>query len=442
MRSFIVVGAGVFGSWTSLTRARAGHRVTLLDQAGPGNEHSSSAGESRIIRSAYGADEIYTVMAQQALRQWTDFFRAEEQQACFRKTGVLWLAPAAEQSIWQARAIFERLHIPHEWLDARAMAKRYGQFHIPANAVALHEPEAGALLAERSIAAVMRAALASGVAYETAQVLPPAVCDGPLRSLATTDGRRREADCFIFACGSWLPKLFPALGPLFAPTRQELFFFASPEGSPEFSDGALPIWIDQTDEKIAYGFPDFGSGVKLGFHRLGPPIDPDAPRQAPDAQSIGEAARYLAERLPRMKGSPVRETHVCHYENTSSGDFVIDPHPAMENVWLLGGGSGHGFKHAPGCRLPAASHGRKEATQATLHPAVQNRGRRACALRLTTSETAGKASAAFLAPPRKPPRASPALPNRAPLPSSRDTGRTGPGFGRHANRRLLASARS
>jgi glycine/D-amino acid oxidase-like deaminating enzyme len=26
---------------------------------------------------------------------------------------------------------------------------------------------------------------------------------------------------------------------------------------------------------------------------------------------------------------------------------VIDRHPAWENAWLVGGGSGHGFKHGP-----------------------------------------------------------------------------------------------
>jgi glycine/D-amino acid oxidase-like deaminating enzyme len=26
---------------------------------------------------------------------------------------------------------------------------------------------------------------------------------------------------------------------------------------------------------------------------------------------------------------------------------LIDRHPAFENVWLAGGGSGHGFKHGP-----------------------------------------------------------------------------------------------
>jgi sarcosine oxidase len=38
---------------------------------------------------------------------------------------------------------------------------------------------------------------------------------------------------------------------------------------------------------------------------------------------------------------------VCQYENTWNGDFLVDRHPDFDNVWIAGGGSGHGFKHGP-----------------------------------------------------------------------------------------------
>ena len=107
----VVVGAGVFGAWTALSLSKAGHQVTVVDHQGPANSRSSSTGESRIIRSAYGADEIYTVMARRCLQLWTDFLREENRLDCFLKTGVLWMAQAEEASIWQAKAIFERLGI-------------------------------------------------------------------------------------------------------------------------------------------------------------------------------------------------------------------------------------------------------------------------------------------------------------------------------------------
>ena len=56
---------------------------------------------------------------------------------------------------------------------------------------------------------------------------------------------------------------------------------------------------------------------------------------------------YLGFRFPGMKDAPLVETRVCQYENTPDNHFIIDPHPAAENVWIIGGGSGHGFKHGP-----------------------------------------------------------------------------------------------
>jgi glycine/D-amino acid oxidase-like deaminating enzyme len=56
---------------------------------------------------------------------------------------------------------------------------------------------------------------------------------------------------------------------------------------------------------------------------------------------------YVAKRFPALREAPIAETRVCQYENTSNGDFLIDCHPEMENVWFAGGGSGHGFKHGP-----------------------------------------------------------------------------------------------
>ena len=56
---------------------------------------------------------------------------------------------------------------------------------------------------------------------------------------------------------------------------------------------------------------------------------------------------YLARRFPALASQPLNESRVCQYENTSSGDLIIDRHPDAANVLIVGGGSGHGFKHGP-----------------------------------------------------------------------------------------------
>ena len=64
-------------------------------------------------------------------------------------------------------------------------------------------------------------------------------------------------------------------------------------------------------------------------------------------KGLAEARSFLSQRFPALADAPLVESKVCQYENTSSGDFLIDRHPEFPNLWLIGGGSGHGFKHGP-----------------------------------------------------------------------------------------------
>ena len=347
-QTLVIVGAGAFGSWIALLAQRQGYQVTLVDKRGPANELSSSTGESRIIRSAYGSDEIYTAMAQQSLSAWKELFSAEGHPGCFRETGVLWIAKAAEPSVHEAQVIFDKLAIPHELLTHDMLARRFQQMRIAADSVALFELGAGALLAERSSETVFGAAIREGVRYQEATIAPPISEAGSIQWIETASGQRIYADAFIFAAGSWLPKLFPAvLGNVIRPTRQVLFFFDVAERSLDFGPQAFPCWVDESDANIAYGIPDLGNGLKLGFHQLGPPFDPDHGDRDVAPSLASQATDYLRSRFQGISSARLRSTRVCHYENTPFGDFLIDRHPAIENVWLCGGGSGHGFKHAP-----------------------------------------------------------------------------------------------
>jgi glycine/D-amino acid oxidase-like deaminating enzyme len=207
------------------------------------------------------------------------------------------------------------------------------------------EPDSGVLIARRAVQAVVRAAIKAGVEYLQDAVVPPN--NESLNYLSTVNGHRISAGQFVFACGAWLPKIFPqVLSSRIHPTRQEVFYFGTPPGDQRFGPPALPAWIDFKDEM--YGLPDIeGRGIKIAIDRHGPPFDPDNGDRVPSREGLHEVRRRLAERLPALQTAPVSEARVCQYENTSNGDFLIDRHPLFENVWLVGGGSGHGFKHGP-----------------------------------------------------------------------------------------------
>ena len=356
-----VIGAGVFGAWTSYELIRGGAKVVLVDAYGPGNSLASSGGESRIIRMGYGADLIYTQMAQRSLVQWKELLGSS---GLFQPTGVLWLAREKDA---YCEAIFETLtrsRVPFEKLNRDQLVRRYPQLEFGQVAWGILELESGVLLARRAVQAVVERVQESGGTYLGEQVLPLEVMTNQegvgqnpvgslnqgtpkLSSLETAGGRKIRADAFVFACGPWLPKLFPGLlADLIHVTRQEVFFFGTPAGDDWFGPDKLPAWIDFND--LIYGLPNLDNrGVKIAIDEHGPEFDPDSGERIVSSESGAAVRRFLSRRIPKLANAPVVETRVCQYENTSNGDFLIDRHPAFENVWLAGGGSGHGFKHGP-----------------------------------------------------------------------------------------------
>jgi sarcosine oxidase len=341
-----VVGAGVFGAWVAWHLGRRGRRVLLLDAYGPGNARASSAGESRIIRMGYGSDEIYTRWSQRSLVQWKEFFAAAGRRELFHETGVLWLAGEGDARIRETAGTLARCGVAFEQIDRRSLERRYPQIGLDGIATGLLETGSGVLMARRSVAAVVADAVAHGVEYRVADVVGPRQSVG-VASIATRAGERIEAEQFVFACGAWLGKIFPeVLGERIFPSRQEIFFFGVPAGDVRFAPPALPTFLFQGDE--SYGMPDLENrGFKIALDRHGPRVDPDTQSRIVSEEAAEQVRRYVARRFPGLRGAPIVETRVCQYENTSSGDFLIDRHSEMDNVWFVGGGSGHGFKHGP-----------------------------------------------------------------------------------------------
>ena len=341
-----VVGAGVFGAWTALALARRGKRVLLLEAYGPGHSRSSSGDEARIIRMGYGADEIYTRWAERSLTQWKELFLATRTEALFQPTGVLWLADAENEAQRATREVLTRCGVKFVEMDRAALAERYTQIDLAGIENGLYEPESGVLMARRAVAATVAEALRLGVEYRTAQVSARQEA-GAISHITTGGGESIAAGEFVFACGAWLGKTFrKVLGDRIFPTRQIVFYFGAPAGDERFSSPALPTFLFKTDE--SYGMPNLESrGLKIGLDQHGERVDPDTQSRIVTQSEIEQIRKYVGWRFPALKDAPIVETRVCQYENTSSGDFLIDRHPETSNVWLVGGGSGHGFKHGP-----------------------------------------------------------------------------------------------
>ena len=341
----VVIGAGVFGAWTALLLRRSGLSVTLLDAFGAGHTRSSSSGASRVIRIGYGHETLYSQWAQRSLVAWQELSR-ERRQELFTKTGVLWMAREDDASTDETIETLGQLGVPFETLDRVQLEGRYPQLNFGLVARGLLEPKSGVILARRAVQAVVEQAVKQSVDYRVTAAMPPTT-SGHLESVHTTDGDEIRAGTYVFACGPWLPKLFPTLlGPRIHPTRQEVFFFGTEPGDRRFAPPAMPAWVDFAGG--VFGLPDLeGRGFKIGLDHHGAPFDPDTGERLISADALQVARMILARRVPSLEHAPLLESRVCQYSNSWNGDFLIDRHPDIDNVWLVGGGSGHGFKHGP-----------------------------------------------------------------------------------------------
>jgi sarcosine oxidase len=340
----MVIGAGVFGAWTAYTLTRSGARVLLVDAYGAGNSRSSSSGESRIIRMGYGADEVYTRWSQRALQLWQQFDR-ETSARIFHRTGVLWFGREGAQNAVDTLAALANAGVPHKKLSRAEIEKRFPQIACADGEFAIYEPESGALMARRGVQKVVEEFQRLGGTYQIAETEAPAG-SGNVPALASWSGESFGAQNYVFACGAWLAKIFPdLLGRRIFPSRQEIYFFGVPPGDRGYSAGNFPTWLDVNS--LMYGIPDIeGRGFKVASDLHGPAVDPDLVERVA-GETLPLVRDYVRRRFPALRDAPVIESRVCQYENTSSGDFLIDRHPDFDNVWLVGGGSGHGFKHGP-----------------------------------------------------------------------------------------------
>jgi sarcosine oxidase len=343
-----VIGAGAFGGWTALHLLEAGAKVTLLDAWGPGNSRSSSGGETRVMRGTYGPDQPYTEMAARALSLWRKYERKWKRRFLHR-SGVLWMATGRDDAFERGSVkMLRAAKIKFQELSFSHMRKRWPQINFEGVEWGIFEPECGYLEARGSCHAVLEAFIAAGGKHRQAAVQGGELESGSLPGLQLSDGSKIKADTYAFACGPWLGALFPeTVGNLIRATKQDVFFFGPPAGDNRFSHESMPVWADHRG-KFRYGIPGSDRrGFKIADDTRGPDFDPTQGDRVVSAETLREIREYVAFRFPALKNAPLVETRVCQYEQTPDSHFLLDRHPRNENVWLLGGGSGHGFKHGP-----------------------------------------------------------------------------------------------
>jgi glycine/D-amino acid oxidase-like deaminating enzyme len=343
----------VFGAWSAKFLTDARHRVTLIDAYGPANSRASSADHSRVIRAGYGADAIYSHWATDSWPHWA-WLQEQSGRPLITRTGAVFLGEPDNAYVRATHTTLTHLGIAAETIEAAALQARYPQIAVDDLGVTVFEPGAGVIRARDAVQTLVRHLVSAGVTYRQELVLPIDE-QSPTLEVRTQAGADVDADAYVFACGPWLPKLFPqTIGGRIRATRQEVLYFGVPPGIRGFSARELPVWIDFAAG--AYGIGDVdGQGFKVGIDRHGVVVDPDTLDRAIDASLVAATRTSVGRRFPALADAPLVDARVCQYENTSSGDFLIDRHPLWPHCWIVGGGSGHGFKHGPAVGQHVAS---------------------------------------------------------------------------------------
>lgn len=331
----VVVGAGVFGAATADALATRGWHVTLIERFEPGHPRASSGGHSRLLRSAHGAQPWYTAMAWAARTGWRTL-EADTSRSLLLETGLVWFA--RDDTGWEADSFdtCADAGVPVERLTPDEVAALYPSVRTDDLAFGLWEPHGGVLRATDAVRALVVRAQAAGARLRTGTA---AVAER--RDAVRVDNDVLRADRIVWACGPWTVTLWAHRVSL-AVTQQDVCFFAVPDG---WRADQVPAWVDFRGG--AYGLGDLdGHGVKCSSDRQGPPANPDGDR-VPHPDNLRRADEILAHRFPALTDAPRASVRVCQYTTTADTEFVIAPLDDDRCQWIVGGGSGHGFKHGP-----------------------------------------------------------------------------------------------
>lgn len=340
----IVVGLGAHGGATAYQFAKRGDKVLGLDRFRVPHENGSTHGESRIIREAYHENPAYVPLVQRAYELWEELER-DHGQRLFVQTGGLMISAPRVGTFAGAKASADLYGLKHEILNAADLRRRFPAFHPAANEKALLEPRAGALLLPVTLEAQLAAAKKHGAELRFDE---PATSWSANESGVVVRTARGEyqADRLVIAAGAWIPELVADLKLPLKVERQVMFWFKPKKNAANFRPDRFPVFIWESENGHSiYGFPDLGSGFKMGIHHEGAFVDPNTVDRTPTQEDERRIREDLARCFPDADGRPIA-AKVCLYTDTPDTVFILDRHPRHQNVVIASCCSGHGFKFA------------------------------------------------------------------------------------------------
>ena len=345
----IVIGAGTFGVWTAYHLSQMGAKVTLLDAYGPGNSRASSGGETRYIQTNTD-NKLYVQSAVRAYDWWKKI-ETESGKKLVLSAGYLVLSsneafrqPALNR---QQNLAAQGVH-NMEILNQSEIKYRWPQIYSEDIAIGAYYDGGAAgstIMARNGIQTVAQQFVKNGGTLTIAKGTP-IINNGKIEGI-NAGGKSLTAQYYVFACGPWLGKLFPdLLLPKLQVQRRDVLFVGTPSGNDQFSHPNLPSW--SVVGSGYYGFSDIeGRGLKVAPYPDYNSFDPDMDERIVNPYQAKRAHDFVKKRFPALADQPIIESRVCQVTNSVDGNFIVDQLPSSANTWIVGAGSGHGFKHGP-----------------------------------------------------------------------------------------------
>ncbi|HEY6977893.1 MAG TPA: N-methyl-L-tryptophan oxidase [Chitinophagaceae bacterium] len=337
-----IIGAGAMGSSAAYHLSKTGKKILVLDRFTPPHNLGSSHGQSRIIREAYFESLVYVPLVQEAYELWYQLEK-ESNKKLLLKTGGLMLGTPDSKVVQGALLSAQTYDLPYECLTGKEIKKRFPGFNPTGDTVGIYEQNAGILFPEECIKTNLQLAKKSNVTFCYNEIVTGITHNNSEVEITSNKGKY-TADKLIVSAGAWLDELFPGLQLPLVVTRQVLFWFKyRNEDSKKFLPENFPVYIWQPGkEKIFYGFPDLGDGIKIAIHHGGTQTTPYSIDRQVTNEEISEIENIIKHYFD-IDGS-FNYSAVCMYTNTPDENFIIDHHPANKNIIVASPCSGHGFK--------------------------------------------------------------------------------------------------
>jgi glycine/D-amino acid oxidase-like deaminating enzyme len=269
--------------------------------------------------------------------------QAEWGRTLFFQTRELSLNQEWTPYLKSSKAALDKFGVENYVITHDDLIRKYPQVNVEGIDFGFFVPSTGVLKAREGCVAVAQAFQRKGGQFIVGKAEPGRRTGRALQDVSLATGERVVAHTFVFAAGPWLPKIFPDVmtKKLVSPKREE-FFVGTPPGDERFTYPNFPNWAVGG----AYGFPSIeGRGFKIAPTFGDVLVDPDAQERLVTPDEVAKVHQFVGHSFPALKGQPIVEAKVCQYETSVADHFIVDRHPAFDNVWLVGGGSGHGYKH-------------------------------------------------------------------------------------------------